>query len=173
MNQPPRPAARRANRLAVAKWWFLAGGTALAGILALTLYDQTRIEVVLINRASQPLRYNEILLHRETSRSGGIDPVVPDEHVLLTNFTLPADGQLRTSLQGLPGTLLQMSYSCTSEVPVWVKTNIPTWGARITIDCGLNSNGCRQHEIILAETALRKWVSANRNWIPLPGSWVN
>lgn len=173
MNQPPKPGFRSTSRFAAVKWWFLAGGTAFAGILTLTLYDQTRNEVVLINRASQPLRYNEISQHRETGLTSEIDPVMPDEHVLLTNFTLPADGEMRKSLQRLSGSLFQMSYSCTTEVPVWVKTNIPAWGARVTIDCGLNQKGCREHNINLAETSLRKWVTANRNWIPLPDSWVN
>lgn len=163
----------RAARHPSTKWWWLAGGTALAGTLALTIYDQTRSEMLLVNRASRPLQYNEISLHRETRIAGAVDRTIPDEQVLFTNFTLPADGEFRKPLQQLSGALLQMSYSCSSEVPMWVKTNVPAWGARVTIDCGINQQGCRQHNIILAETSLRKWVSANRNWIPLPAGWVN
>lgn len=134
-------------------------------ILCFMLIDQTKSEVILINRASHSITMEEVFVGNKVANAKmepyGFECIHTKESDILLNHVLGPNSQIRRRFHVGQWRLFRVAY-IESTGSGWSETGaVHYWGNRMTAeftDTGL--------VLKPGQTALRGWLERNRNWIP-------
>lgn len=137
------------------RWTFAGMGVIFAVVVIFVVIDQLRNEVVVIN-------------NRSTAVGVDLSTILP-KHAC--DLNVPAHSKVAQTLYGSKNSRILFMYDRLNLVSGRPKTIsapivLPQWGNRIVIiEDELRST-------LIGKSTLRQWIDTNRNWIPLPGSWM-